>query len=97
MSSSDPIPWRRPGTLDELRAALDDYPTLDAVERARRAPGLIEAAKTVMAGERGRAMAQATAGGWGPTALARELGITRAKVYEAIARAAGQGTPEPAP
>jgi hypothetical protein len=85
--------WRRPANLDQLRAALDAYPGLDPVERARRAPDLIEAAKTVLAVERGRAMAEATADGLGPTALARELGITRAKVYDAIARAAATGAP----
>jgi len=86
--------WRRPATLGELRAALDAFADLDPVERARRAPGLIEATKTVLADERGAALAEATAAGLGPTALARELGITRAKVYEALARTGGPSTRE---
>ena len=81
--------WRRPATLDELRAALTAFSGWDPVERARRAPELIEAAKTVLADERGTAMSQAKAGGVGATALARELGVTRAKVYEAISRTTG--------
>lgn len=79
------VVWRRPATLDELRAALDAFTGWDALERARRAPELIEAAKTVLADERGAAMAEAK-NAQGVTALARDLGITRQKVYDAIAR-----------
>jgi hypothetical protein len=95
----DPAPsaaWRRPSTLDELRAALDTFSGWDALERARRAPDLIEAAKTVLADERGTAMAEAKAQ-QGVTALARDLGITRQKVYDAIARTttnSAEGAPQ---
>ncbi|KAB2348453.1 hypothetical protein [Actinomadura rudentiformis] len=54
-------------------------------ERARRIPGLIEAAKGVLAHERGAAMAEATEDGrLTPAELARQLGISRTKAYEAI-------------
>jgi hypothetical protein len=78
--------WRRPATLDELRAALDAFSGWDAIERARRAPELIEATKAVLADERAAAMGEAKTG-MGVTALARELRITRQKVYDALARA----------
>lgn len=78
--------WRRPATLGELRAALDAFSGWEPVERARRAPELIEVAKAVLADERAAAMGEAKAAGMGATALARELGITRQKVYDAIAR-----------
>lgn len=80
--------WRRPATLGELRAVLAAFSDWDPVERARRAPELIEATKAVLADERSTAMGEARAG-VGATALARELGITRAKVYEAINRTTG--------
>lgn len=88
------IVWRRPATLDELRAALNDFSGWDALERARRAPELIEAAKAVLADERGAAMVEAKTQ-QGATAVARALGITRQKVYDAIARttAATEGAP----
>jgi hypothetical protein len=96
--TTDPAPavaWRRPSTLDELRAALDAFSGWEALERARRAPELIEVAKTVLADERGTAMAEAKVQ-QGVTALARDLGITRQKVYDAIARttAATEGAPQ---
>ena len=86
MTHPDPAVWRRPTTLDGLRAELDGFDGLDPVERARRAPALIEATKGILADERGHAVAAALAGGLGPTELARRLGISRAKVYESIAR-----------
>ncbi|RZU48825.1 hypothetical protein EV385_0550 [Krasilnikovia cinnamomea] len=89
--------WERPGTLDDLRAALDELAGLDPVERARRAPELIEAGKTILADVRGHAVAEALDGGWGATALARELGVTRAKVYESLARVAEAPAARPAP
>lgn len=79
--------WRRPVTLAELRAALEVFGRWEPVERARRAPELIEAAKAVLADERSAAMGEAKAGGMGVTALARELGVTRQKVYDALGRA----------
>lgn len=78
--------WRRPGSLDELCAALDAFSGWEPVERARRAPELIEAAKTVLADERSAAMGEARTQGMGVTALARELGVTRQKVYDALNR-----------
>ena len=79
--------WRRPVTLAELRAALEVFGRWEPVERARRAPELIEAAKAVLADERSTAMGEAKAAGMGVTALARELGVTRQKVYDALGRA----------
>lgn len=84
--------WRRPATLAELRAALDAFPDADPLERARRAPELIEAAKSVLADERSRALAEAKQT-VGATALARELGISRGKVYQAITRTTGSQAP----
>lgn len=86
--------WRRPTTLGELRTVLAAFDGWDPVERARRAPELIEATKAVLADERGAAMGIAKEG-MGATALARELGITRAKVYDAIARTAADRTADP--
>jgi hypothetical protein len=55
------------------------------VERARAIPGLIEAAKGVLSRERATAMAAATApGGISRAELARQLGISRSKVTEAL-------------
>ena len=50
-----------------------------AVERARE-----EAARLVEAAGRARreAIRAALAAGWGPTALARELGVTRGRIYQ---------------
>jgi hypothetical protein len=82
-------PDLRPFSLKDLIAALSQLPALDDVGRARAIPGLIEATKTVLARERGAAMAAATApGGISRAELARQLGISRSKVTEAIAASA---------
>ena len=43
--------WRRPVTLDELRADLIAFSGWGPIVRARRVPELIEAAKAVLADE----------------------------------------------
>jgi hypothetical protein len=87
--------WRRPATLAELRADLTAFDAWSPVVRARRAPELIEAARTVLADERAAAMRAAKAGGMGVTALARALGITRQKVYDALARVTAPAAGDP--
>lgn len=73
----------RPSSLEDLIAALSQLPALGDVDRARAIPGLIEAAKTVLAQTRAGAMAAATApGGISRAELARQLGISRSKVTE---------------
>lgn len=74
-----------PATLAGLQAALAELAGLPPVERARRAPALIDAAKRTLSVERGRALAEARADGWTETALAGELGVHRSKVADAIA------------
>jgi hypothetical protein len=75
-----------PATLTELQAALAALAELPPVERARRAPGLIDAAKGVLARERGAALVEAREQGWTEVALAAELGVHRSKIADAIAR-----------
>lgn len=88
--TTSPAGTDRPGSLAELIAALSGLSGLPPVERARRIPGLIEACKAVLARERGAAMDEATgAGGLSKAALAEELGISRSKVYDAIALSRG--------
>jgi hypothetical protein len=84
----------RPSSLEDLIAALSQLPALGDVDRARAIPGLIEAAKTVLARARAAAMAAATVpGGITRAELARQLGISRSKVTEAIAAGAFDRTP----
>jgi hypothetical protein len=76
----------RPSSLTDLVAALNALPGMLPVDRARQIPALIEAAKSVLACERAAAMVAATApGGITRAELARELGVSRSKVTEAIA------------
>jgi len=93
--AAQPADGDRPQTLAELQAALAALPQLPPVERARLAPTLIEAAKTVLALERGAALAEAKADGWTEPGLARELGVHRSKVADAVAawRRARAGQP----
>lgn len=76
----------RPSSLEDLIAALAGLPGLPPVDRARAIPSLIEAAKTILARERAGAMDAATGpDGITRAELARQLGISRSKVTEAIA------------
>jgi hypothetical protein len=78
-------------TTGELAAAIAALPAMPPVERARAAVALGSAAKAVLAAERRRALAEAVGGGSTIAALARELGVHRSKVDDALAahRAAG--------
>lgn len=95
-------PLNRPSTLADLISALAALADLPPVERARACPDLIDAAKGVLARERAAAMAEATApGGMSKAELARQLGISRSKVGEAITDyltgPPNGGTPAPSP
>ena len=68
-----------------MRPPTDLVISLSGAGTHRGAPELIEVAESVLADERGTAMAEAKAE-QGVTVLARTLGITRQKVYDAIAR-----------
>ncbi len=74
----------RPSTLFSLIAALAELPELSPVERARVAPDLIEAAKAVLSGVRGAAIQEAVDGGMSVVGVARELGVHRSKVTDAL-------------
>ncbi len=89
---------RRPASLESLIAALTNLPAMMPVDRARAIPALIEATKTILARERGAAMAAATGpGGISRAELARQLGISKSKVTEAIAAAGrSHNTTDPA-
>jgi hypothetical protein len=78
----------RPETLADLAEALTSLPSLGPVERARRCPPLIEAAKAVLSHEYSAAMAEAVDGkGYGARAdLARQLEISEATVSNRIKR-----------
>lgn len=82
----DSLRGDRPGSLAGLITALSGLHDMTPIERARKIPALIEAAKSVLARERAAAMAAATApGGVTRAELARQLGVSRSKVTEAIA------------
>jgi len=78
-------------TTQDLADAIAALPAMEPVERARAAVALGGAAKSVLAAERRRALAEAVSGGVSIAALARELGVHRSKVDDALAahRAAG--------
>ena len=84
-------------TTKELAEVIAALPGMPPVERARAAKELIDTAKAVLSAERRAALAEATAPGAEfyrriPD-LARELGVSRGKVDEALAahRAAASG------
>lgn len=73
--------------LTTLIKDLQQLADLPPVERARRCPGLIDAAKAALAHERDAAVAEAVDGGdWTGAAVGRELGKSRQKVHDMIAR-----------
>lgn len=74
----------RPATLPDLIAALNDLERADPIDRARRCPDLIEAAKGVLARERAAAMAEAVDGGMSQAEVGRRLGMSRQKVHDII-------------
>lgn len=82
----------QPYTVAELIAALQRFTTLSPLERARQSPALIEASKTVLAGERSAAMVEATnpaAPGYvSQRELARQLGVSKQMVGKTVARVA---------
>ena len=80
---------QRPASLPALIAALTALDGAAPVDRARAIPGLIEAAKGVLAAERAAAMAEAIAGGMRQAELGRQLGITRQQVNKTLAGRAG--------
>jgi hypothetical protein len=72
--------------LAALRQALDDLENMPPIDQARAIPGLIDQARETLARRRGAVFA-ALAGPGKPmtiTALAKELGIHRSKVDDAI-------------
>jgi hypothetical protein len=74
----------RPSTLPDLITALADLDGLPPIERARRCPDLIEAAKGVLARTRAAAIAEAVARGTSQAAAGRELGMSRQKIHDII-------------
>ncbi|MEV1005120.1 hypothetical protein [Nonomuraea sp. NPDC050202] len=84
-----------PTTLPALIAALQDLDRLDPIERARRAPLLIDVAKGVLAAVRADSFREASATGLSLAEIGRRVGTSRAKVSEAI-KAYGTGH-RPAP
>ena len=73
--------------LARLRQALDDLEALPLLEQARATPAVIDVAKEALSRHRGAVFA-ALAGPGRPmtiTGLAKELGIGRGKVNDAIA------------
>ncbi|MDQ1022455.1 ParB-like chromosome segregation protein Spo0J [Streptomyces umbrinus] len=76
----------RPATLPELITALQQLAALPPLERARRAPELIDVAKGALAHERGAAIAEAVdSGDWTQAEIARELGKSRQKIGDMLA------------
>lgn len=80
-----------PATLADLIEALTALPSLDPVERARRCPQLIDAAKSVLSATRSRAMYDATAPGRpgrvSQVELAKRLGVVRRVVTDGVRQA----------
>ncbi|MFE3454972.1 hypothetical protein ACFXJ8_39220 [Nonomuraea sp. NPDC059194] len=74
-----------PATLPELIAALQSLAGLAPLDRARRAPELIEAAKGVLADARAVACLEASQA-MPQVEISRRLGISRSKISEAISR-----------
>ena len=76
-------------TTQELAEAIAALPAMEPVERARAAVALARAATSVLAAERGSALAEATAPGGEYyrriPALAAVLGVHRSKVDDALA------------
>lgn len=75
----------RPATLPELIAALQELAALPPVERARKAPDLIDVAKAALAFERGAALAEAFAAGTSQAEIGRQLGKSRQKINDMLA------------
>ncbi len=73
--------------LTSLIKELQQLAGLPPVERAKRCPGLIDAAKAALARERDAAAAEAyDSGDWSQAAIGRELGKPRQKIQDMIAR-----------
>ena len=73
--------------LTSLIGELQQLAGLPPIERARRCPGLIDAAKSALARERDAAVAEACdSGDWSQAAIGRELGKSRQKVHDMVAR-----------
>ncbi|MFJ9635016.1 hypothetical protein ACIRU8_45725 [Streptomyces sp. NPDC101175] len=71
--------------LTDLIAALQQLADLPPIERARRCPDLIDAAKAALAHERGAAIAEAVdSGEWTQAAIGRELGKSRQKIHDML-------------
>lgn len=79
--------WALPKNLIEFCGDVSAFFGLSCLDRARRAPMLIEAAKSVFSDERSRAMIEAREL-YGVVLTAESLGISRAKVYKSINRTA---------
>jgi DNA-binding MarR family transcriptional regulator len=78
---------KKPLTLQELITALTDLGRLPPLERATTAPMLIDATKGVLALERAMAFREAIEDdGMTQSEIARELGISRANVSDALKR-----------
>lgn len=79
----------QPASLADLVQALTELPDLDPIERARRCPELIDAAKAVLAAERRQALLDANTGpdAANQTEIARQLGISRVNVARSIQQA----------
>lgn len=75
-----------PDLVQALIGALFKFETLPPLDRAKAAPGLIDQAKAAMALARRAAIAEMETGGMRRADIARELGISRSKVTEALAK-----------
>lgn len=73
--------------LARLRKALDDLEKLPPLEQARAVPAVIDLAKETLSRHRGGLFASLAGPGrpMSIAALARELGVTRSKIDDAIA------------
>lgn len=82
--------------LASLIRELQQLAGLSPLERARRCPGLVDAAKTALARERDAAVAEAyDSGDWNQPAIGRELGKSRQKVHDMIAAHRGRAATAP--
>jgi DNA-binding NarL/FixJ family response regulator len=72
-------------TTQELADAIAALAAMEPADRARAAKALADAARTVLAAERRQALADAVGQGWSIAALARELGVHRSKIDDALA------------
>ncbi len=90
MTTTPHSPAEAPTDLLSLIEALRDLPGLSPLDRAVRSVELMGVAKSVLAAARAEAFLDAINDGMGVTAIARELGIQRSKVNDAIAAQRGR-------